>query len=542
MTEALTIARQIADALEAAHDAGLVHRDLKPANVKVRDDGTVKVLDFGLAKYASPESGSASGSSSDIFNAPTMVSRGEVAGRVSPGLERARHDARGRDHGHAGVHESRAGQGTAVDRRTDIWAFGAILYEMLTGRGAFHAEDLSETLAAVLDAADRSRTNYRRTHRAAAAARFVDAWFAIRGNACATSAMRVSSSTRFSQGRPSRTVQEQPSAPGLATLSTVGDRRRGARRRRRDGRARHAAPGRLEAPRAVTRSATAMGALSGFVALSPDGTHLAYTSAGGPKGFYIALRPLDRLDPQPIAGTDDGTVSGVFARWQVDRLHAAEPAACAGLGDRRRRDRVSATAISRMAPRGATTTPLSSAARPVSCAWRRMAASRSRSPSSAPTKSRTSGRSFCPTAGSCSRSARAATTYHDSPSSRTAATARLRMAATTAASSPAGCRRPSATCCTAAMRRCSRSRSTSSRLDDRRGRSAGHRPRVERRTDRDGGLHGVGSRPADLLARHRHSKIARCRGSIAPARRSRHRRPCSSSTRGCRVTARAPSA
>ena len=131
--EALPIAKQIAEALEAAHEQSIIHRDLKPANIKVRRDGTVKVLDFGLAKAMEP-------------------SRRIVAGRLDladPDL--ARHDDRaGVILGTAAYMAPEQAKGSAVDKRADIWAFGVVLYEMLTGQRLFDAEDLSETLAAVL--------------------------------------------------------------------------------------------------------------------------------------------------------------------------------------------------------------------------------------------------------------------------------------------------------------------------------------------------------------------------------------------------------
>jgi eukaryotic-like serine/threonine-protein kinase len=129
--EALAIARQIAEALLAAHEAGIVHRDLKPANIKVRDDGTVKVLDFGLAKALDP----VGASSATAMNSPTLSVHATQMGLVL---------------GTAAYMAPEQARGRAVDRRADIWAFGVVLFEMLTGRRAFEGDDISITLAAVL--------------------------------------------------------------------------------------------------------------------------------------------------------------------------------------------------------------------------------------------------------------------------------------------------------------------------------------------------------------------------------------------------------
>ena len=136
LEDALLIARQITEALEAAHDAGVIHRDLKPANIKLRPDGTVKVLDFGLAKALAPDQSGATAeraSESPTITSPAMTRRGVILGTaayMSP--EQAR--------------------GEAADRRSDIWAFGCVLFEMLTGRRAFVGETVADTLAAVLRA------------------------------------------------------------------------------------------------------------------------------------------------------------------------------------------------------------------------------------------------------------------------------------------------------------------------------------------------------------------------------------------------------
>lgn len=136
LDEVLPIARQIADALIAAHEQGIIHRDLKPANVKVRSDGTVKVLDFGLAKSVDDHASDSTRPSTLVTASPTITTPAVTQVGVILGT--------------AAYMSPEQAKGRAADKRSDLWAFGCIVYEMLTAKRAFDGEDVGDTLAAVI--------------------------------------------------------------------------------------------------------------------------------------------------------------------------------------------------------------------------------------------------------------------------------------------------------------------------------------------------------------------------------------------------------
>ena len=300
LDEALPIATQIADALEAAHEQGVIHRDLKPANVKVKDDGTVKVLDFGLAKAFQPNASDVSASMSPTISLTAAATQmGMVIGT-------------------AAYMAPEQAKGKVVDKRADVWAFGVVLYEMLTGDRPFKADDVSLTLARVLDRepewdaldADlppamlvfikrclekdpRERIRDIGDVRLALAGAF---------DLPAAPPVEVPEPTEIVVA-PQLQVWQRPIPlvlVGLALIAVTGFAvwsliRPGPQ-----------AVARFEIPFRAEETFTGLGRHA--VAVSPDGLQIVYTTTAG-----LALRSLDQVTPVLVAGTDEGAREPFFS-------------------------------------------------------------------------------------------------------------------------------------------------------------------------------------------------------------------------------------
>ena len=315
--EAVSIAKQIAEALEAAHERGIIHRDLKPANIKAHDDGTVKVLDFGLAKALAPEP--RSGTAIHLSQSPTITSPAAMTGAAML-------------LGTAAYMSPEQAKGRPADKRSDVWSFGCVLYEMLTGRRAFDGEDVTETIAAVVrdqpnwtllppDLPEQVRLLLKKCLEKERRARVSD--IAVARFLLAESIPSTAASTASLWSRRRLLAIAAVTALGVA-MAAGGGWVVGARFKSQPA----PSPGRfvLAPPQEVPLF------LQGFdrdIVISPDGSNIVYRSTTGSAGGSVfAVRGINDLTPRVLGGTGgrdpfmspDGRWLGYFASGELRKM------------------------------------------------------------------------------------------------------------------------------------------------------------------------------------------------------------------------------
>ena len=295
LDQALPIAKQIAEALEAAHEQGVIHRDLKPANIKIRPDGTVKVLDFGLAKAMEP----AAGSSPSLSMSPTLSIHATQAGIIL---------------GTAAYMSPEQARGKAVDKRADVWAFGAVLFEMLTGIPPFPGDDISHIIARVIErdpdwsalppALPPTLGTYLRRCLVKDPRQRIrdigDVRLALEG-AFETAVPQTDAARSSPRGRLGRLVAVAVAAVLVSAVVVWTIK----------------PAGRDDAQRFVSRIPATPDTPEAFYdgfALSPDGSMLVYSArtASGPRQIWI--REFDTDGARALPGTEDGT----YPFWSPD--------------------------------------------------------------------------------------------------------------------------------------------------------------------------------------------------------------------------------
>jgi eukaryotic-like serine/threonine-protein kinase len=316
LREALSIARQIAEALRAAHEHGIVHRDLKPANVKLRSDGTVKLLDFGLAR---------------TFDQPSNVGlQSDEGSAVSPTITAAAITAAGVVLGTAAYMSPEQARGQFPDKRCDVWAFGCVFYEMLTGRRAFKSEDVPDTLAAVLrgepdwkvwppNVPSSIRSLVRRCLEKDRTQRIADITTAL----FVINDLSVQTPDAIAPPTPARRLRAIVAVLALAGALVAAIVAAVIWRAPRDAR--------------VYRS-TILATLvpdpgaAGSLSLSPDGRRLAFIGLNATGENIVYVRALDSLVAQPIPGTEgartlfwspDGQFIAFIANNKLKKIESA---------------------------------------------------------------------------------------------------------------------------------------------------------------------------------------------------------------------------